>query len=181
MTRLCERPGCSEPGAVAYQVAAAQRTVTLAALDVDELSRAGVLCRRHADSMVVPLGWTLDDRREAVPRLFRITGSAATAPARRTRGPRRTSQAEEDHTSPLPLFVEHEAPPAVTDSADADDALPTVAELAGEDPEAAPDETRAIPWNPRFDTDDDLDGLLSAETPLLARAFGNARRRPRRR
>ena len=30
--------------------------------------RAGVLCRRHADAMVVPLGWMLDDRRDPVPR-----------------------------------------------------------------------------------------------------------------
>ena len=29
------------------------------------------LCRRHADCMVVPRGWTLDDRREEFPRLFK--------------------------------------------------------------------------------------------------------------
>jgi hypothetical protein len=29
-----------------------------------------VMCRRHADLMVVPRGWTLDDRRERFPRLF---------------------------------------------------------------------------------------------------------------
>jgi hypothetical protein len=29
-----------------------------------------VMCRRHADQMVVPRGWTLDDRRERFPRLF---------------------------------------------------------------------------------------------------------------
>lgn len=32
---------------------------------------AAVLCRRHADAMVVPRGWTLDDRREPAPRLFK--------------------------------------------------------------------------------------------------------------
>lgn len=31
---------------------------------------AGVLCRRHADAMVVPRGWTLDDQRNGGPRLF---------------------------------------------------------------------------------------------------------------
>ena len=31
-----------------------------------------VLCRRHADGMVVPAGWTLDDRRETTPRLFNM-------------------------------------------------------------------------------------------------------------
>ena len=45
-----------------------------------------VLCRRHADAMVVPLGWTLDDRRELQPRLFKPrqpVATAAPAPARR--------------------------------------------------------------------------------------------------
>ena len=32
-----------------------------------------------------------------------------------------------------------------------------------------------VPWLPRFATDDDLDGVLDASTPLLARAFRNAR------
>ena len=31
-----------------------------------------VLCRRHADAMVVPAGWTLDDRRETTLRLFNL-------------------------------------------------------------------------------------------------------------
>ena len=33
------------------------------------------------------------------------------------------------------------------------------------------DETRAIPWRPIFDDDDDLDGVLKADSPLLSRAF----------
>jgi hypothetical protein len=71
--------------------------------DVDR-SRAGALCRRHADTLVVPRGWTLDDQRDAMPRLFT--------------------------------------------------------------------------WTADFDPDDDLDGALAAESPLLARAFrGTLRRR----
>lgn len=31
----------------------------------------GALCVEHADRLVVPLGWFLDDRRVAVPQLFR--------------------------------------------------------------------------------------------------------------
>ena len=31
-------------------------------------------------------------------------------------------------------------------------------------------------WTPNFDTDDDLGGLLSASSPLLARAFRGAER-----
>ena len=39
-----------------------------------------VLCLRHADLMVLPRGWTLDDRRERFPRLF------ASRPAAKPRG-----------------------------------------------------------------------------------------------
>ncbi len=55
--------------------------------------------------------------------------------------------------------------------------------------DAAPEETdavtttsephTAVPWTPTFDEHDDLDGLLSARSPLLARAFrGDGRPRP---
>jgi hypothetical protein len=37
----------------------------------------------------------------------------------------------------------------------------------------------ATPWTPTFDETDDLDGLLSARSPLLARAFrGDDRPKP---
>ena len=72
MGRLCERPGCSELAAIAYGFDVDQLLVWLAVRDPDgDPLRAGGLCRRHADAMVVPLGWTLDDRRESPPRLFR--------------------------------------------------------------------------------------------------------------
>ncbi len=54
---------------------------------------------------------------------------------------------------------------------------PTVAELSGAEPDD-PDATVAMPWMPVFDVRDDLDGLLRAKSPLLARAFqGSARPR----
>ena len=57
--------------------------------DADPL-RAGGLCRRHADAMVVPQGWTLDDRREVTPRLFRAgaTDETETAESARKRSSR---------------------------------------------------------------------------------------------
>ena len=40
-------------------------------------------------------------------------------------------------------------------------------------------ETEVLPWKPMFDQTDDLDGLLEARGPLLARAFGGqGRQRP---
>ena len=156
MARLCERPGCSERGAVAYGFDADRLLVWLAAFDPDaERTRAGVLCKRHADSMVVPVGWTLDDTRDPRPALFK-----APRATRRKRAPRRqpaTSVAEADEL-PLPAPTGH-----------------TVAELSGAEPDD-PDATVAMPWMPVFDVGDDLDGLLQAKSPLLARAFQGSTR-----
>jgi hypothetical protein len=113
---------------------------------------AGVLCRRHADAMVVPRGWTHDDRREPQPRLFRppadASGSIANPTRRRTKG---SAIRLRERVEQLEL-----------------DAAPT-------DPQ--PDaELPAPPWAPVFDAADDLDGLLHVDSPLLARAFrGRAR------
>ena len=163
MARLCERPGCSDRGSVAYGFDADRLLVWLSAFDPDvERTRAGVLCKRHADSMVVPLGWTLDDTREPRPPLFKAPRST-----RPKRQPRRQPTAAAGRGSArradeLPL----EAEPG-----------PTVAELSGAEPDD-PDATVAMPWMPVFDVRDDLDGLLRAKSPLLARAFqGSARPR----
>jgi hypothetical protein len=123
------------------------------------IDRAGVLCRRHADAMVVPLGWMLDDRRDPVPRLFKAPAQPTAAVPR----PRRTYRHHRDDTGQLELGAD-----VVLDDVDhvsaALDPLP---------------ETEVMPWKPAFDQTDDLDGLLEARGPLLARAFGGqGRRRP---
>lgn len=90
MTRSCERPGCSALASIAYGIDPDRLTVWLDALD-DRLAAEpwiGVLCRRHADAMVVPLGWMLDDHRELAPRLFKVGETDATGEiVRRRRGP----------------------------------------------------------------------------------------------
>jgi hypothetical protein len=94
MGRLCERPGCSEVASIAYGFDVDQLLVWLAARDPDgDPLRAGSLCRRHADAMVVPLGWTLDDRRDGAPRLFRPQPAEAPA-APKPRKKRAPSPAE---------------------------------------------------------------------------------------
>jgi hypothetical protein len=122
--------------------------------------RAGVLCRRHADAMVVPLGWMLDDRRDPVPRLFKAPAQPTTTMPRQ----RRASRHHHDDTEQLELVADDVL-------ADFDD---------GVDAPAAPvAPTEVLPWKPAFDQTDDLDGLLEARGPLLARAFGGqGRRRP---
>jgi hypothetical protein len=116
--------------------------------------RAGVLCRRHADAMVVPLGWMLDDRRDPVPRLFKAPAQPTAALPRH----RRTSRHRSDDTEQLQLGAD------VFDTPDASDET------------ERPSETEVLPWKPRFDQTDDLDGLLEASSPLLARAFGGQER-----
>ena len=90
------------PADVSYGFDADTLVVWLDAFQADTGARAGVLCRRHADAMVVPLGWMLDDRRDPVPRLFRSVAEAPTRPAARR--------------------VRHERPPVVQLSLEADDA-----------------------------------------------------------
>jgi Protein of unknown function (DUF3499) len=132
MGRLCERPGCSEVAVMAYGFDADRQLVWLAACEPDaDRMRAGALCRRHADALIVPRGWTLDDRREHSPRLFRVT--RASRPASR---------------------------PKAVQAAPQEAAEPTT-----------------LPWTAEFDVSDDLDGVLAADSPLLARAFRGTSRR----
>jgi hypothetical protein len=117
-------------------------------------SGAAVLCLRHANSMVVPRGWTLDDLREPAPRLFRPPLPAPTARSRAAR----------------PVHVPKGGEQLQLDS---DDALVVELRVHAE----VIDDAEVGPWTPSFDEADDLDGLLSARSPLLARAFRTADRR----
>jgi hypothetical protein len=145
MERLCERPGCSDQASVAYGMRAPDLVFWLDRLPPDHAGDVGVLCRRHADTMVVPRGWTLDDLRDPDLHLFRPPEPVTTPRARSRRGGGRPVDAGEQ----LEL--------GTADPADA----------------AAPPPDPA-PWSPSFDEADDLGGLLSARSPLLARAFRTA-------
>jgi len=151
VSKLCERPGCSEPGAAAYGMVPEDLLFWIAPLADAPTSDPNLLCRRHADAMVVPKGWTLDDRREDQPRLFKPRGAAtATKPPASRR--RRRADAE----------------PA---SRSVDEPEQLQIDGTGEIPRPPRDEDRYQPWQPEFDSDDDLDGLLEVSSPLLARAF----------
>jgi hypothetical protein len=168
MSKLCERPGCSNPGEAAYGMVAEDLLFWIEPLDRHPIGTANVLCRRHADAMSVPRGWTLDDRRQAGgPRLFQPQRFAPPEPAgvvsRRSRSGGATGQRGEqlqiDGTGEIPR---PELPP---------DGQPSD-ELIVESP------SDEAPWVPAFDTDDDLGGLLKVSSPLLSRAFrGDQRRR----
>lgn len=159
--------------------------------------RPGLLCTRHADAMVVPKGWTLDDRREPVPRLFRIP-QRPSAPSRpsdstaRLRRPRHEDWARLalfDDTAPLDVDPDAAAGDT-TDDTPVDTADDTTDDTARPDTRRQPDtveppavdsevvgaqadeSTAGESWRPQFDQSDDLDGLLTARSPLLRRAFG---------
>ena len=86
MERLCERPGCSQVAEFLYAIDAEHLTVWLEPFESVGAERAGVLCRRHADAMIVPLGWMLDDRRAHAPQLFRtLSAPSVTVSADRSR------------------------------------------------------------------------------------------------
>ena len=147
--------------------------VWLEAVDPSTLGevRPGLLCTRHADAMVVPKGWTLDDRREPVPRLFRVPERpvAARRPGdatARLRRPRPEDWAE------LALFDEPTPSPDLPAPAPLVEPEPVASGPEQDEHVDAPGESAGAPWKPRFDRSDDLDGLLTARSPLLRRAFG---------
>jgi hypothetical protein len=149
MARRCERPGCGEAASVSYGFDPERSTVWLEVLGPAGPA-AGALCRRHADAMVLPRGWWLQDRRSDAA-LF--TAPERDAPAAVYRPHRRRRPPAEPSALPLDEATTAEpstgAPPA---------------------PEAS--------WAPDFNAADDLGGLLAATTPLLARAFRQDRARP---
>jgi len=142
-----------------YGIDAEHLVVWIESLDGTQSYRAGVLCRRHADAMVVPLGWMLDDRREPVPRLFK-TREIPTPP----KSPRRhRAHPTRDETGQLSLTdPERVVSPEVA----------AAEPLVGTEVAARVDDSPSAPWKPVFDQRDDLDGLLTARSPLLSRAFG---------
>jgi hypothetical protein len=113
--------------------------------------------------MVVPRGWTLDDLRDPELRLFR---PPLPAPTIRSRAPRQARVAPGVEQLELGGARGVDADP----SADPGVETPAADDIV-EDPD--PD---VGPWTPSFDEADDLDGLLSARSPLLSRAFRTADR-----
>lgn len=160
MQRLCGRPGCSDVAAVAYGMRAEDLVFWIDAMPEPLEDGAAVLCRRHADSMVVPRGWTLDDLRDPDLHLFRPPLPAPTPRTRATRPPRDPVVAEQ-----LRLDAEPEPPEVLHDERGPS------SDVERDGAEVDPD-----PWTPSFDEADDLDGLLSARSPLLSRAFRTADR-----
>ncbi|MEI8159733.1 MAG: DUF3499 family protein [Actinomycetes bacterium] len=161
MSRLCERPGCSAPASVAYGFNTQILAVWLNGYDPNESFGTGILCRRHADALVVPRGWHIDDKRESVPRLFLAPAGEAAHGDTSSRGIRRKA-------------------PKVQPQLFAKESQESVDHLPIED-EPLMEETRAIPWSPQLVAEAEVSVLNNDEPKkipsLLDRAFGNKERR----
>ncbi|BAN02562.1 hypothetical protein [Ilumatobacter coccineus] len=186
MGRLCERPGCSENASVAYGMRAEDLVFWLDVIRPSENITGGVLCQRHADSMVVPRNWTLDDLRDPDLHLFRPPPIKRAPSSRTRRSGHRDDSIEQLQLGVVPDQTTDVAPADVVTADAAADTVtvetPTVVAdaMPADETAATPDAVDAdpeSPWVPSFDSGDDLDGLLSARSPLLARAFrGDGRR-----
>ena len=63
MTRSCSRPGCSTGADATLTYDYARATVFLDTLSAVPDPNDYDVCRRHAERLTVPRGWTLVDRR----------------------------------------------------------------------------------------------------------------------
>lgn len=168
MARLCERPGCSAVATVAFGFDATARVVWLGPL-VDSGPSVGRLCARHAESLVVPRGWWLDDRRSG-DALF---PSAEQPPASPVPPTVATAPVTPEPGAPAPA-------PAHEPGDEAEAAAgprrrrrrPAAGLPLGERGGDAPGEESVAAWVPVFDSEDEVGGALDPATPLLARAFG---------
>ncbi|MFM1791340.1 MAG: hypothetical protein RLZZ526_1667 [Actinomycetota bacterium] len=148
---------------------------------VAERELAGRLCRRHANALVVPRGWTLDDRRDPVPKLFRVSDDAerdipeVPAPKKKAASGTKPKRAKALSVDTPSLFetIRRELEP------DPDDAPASPAAATDEESDAIdPDETQAIPWSPSLSKTppaDDPDAPRRGR--LLGRAFGDPQER----
>lgn len=186
---------------MSYGIDNATLTVWVDNRAILEREHAGRLCRRHADALVVPRGWTVDDRRQAIPQLFRVTDADAAGrdkprtdparrPARRERPEGGPSLFESIETELRERELAADAPPADTavgrDGVVADETVEdheagvVAAATEGDDGGAPapagvdPDETKAIPWSPRLVSsgDEPDDEEAPVYGRLLGRAFG---------
>lgn len=189
MSRHCERPGCSKVGEIIYEVDLRRLVVTIDFPDLNDASPVNLLCRRHADSLTVPKGWTIINNREEVQRLFSApaTQEVLKNDSRKVVRRQKVSDFNEDEKDPAVisnlfdlviddhLFVtaDHatvDASPSLTADITAEMTVDITAELAQL---MDTQETQALPWTPRFDRSGDLDGKLRARGRLLGRAFGH--------
>jgi hypothetical protein len=150
VAQQCERPGCAQPAAVEYIIDPQSLLLTLQNYEVVKGERRSALCATHGDRMSVPKGWSIDDRREDPPRLFK-TPKSGVAPAKASVKKSVTELKQKKKPAVRPMLFQTDK--QVVRDADLE-------------------ETQALPWVPHFDRTDDLGGVLRPKGKLMSRAFG---------
>lgn len=159
MSRHCERPSCREAAIAAYFMDSSELLMTLENYVPIDGFHVNVLCRRHADALVVPRGWRIEDKRENVPRLFPVA-SVSDKPKEKD-----VVKAIDKKAAAKKARVKPPRPSIFDDLKN---------ERKSEEVQVETndlEETKAIPWSPQFDHTDDLGGVLRPKGRLLSRAF----------
>jgi hypothetical protein len=140
---------------------------------VSERDHAGRLCRRHANALSVPRGWTIDDRRELVPKLFVVKTSDddEVPPAKKKKVASVEKKPKKVISRPRPsLFEANDVQRAEAKQEEVNEVVVSVDQHIED-----PDETRAIPWSPRLaSTATTPDHAKEDEPPVFGRLLGRA-------
>jgi hypothetical protein len=171
VAQQCERPGCAQPAAVEYIIDPQSLMLTLQNYEVVNDERRSALCVTHGDRMSVPKGWSIDDRREDPPRLFKTPKSVA-APAKSTTKKSATElkQKKKPTVRPMLFQTDKDVVQEVREVKEVQEVKTTVSKPVVRDADL--EETKAMQWAPQFDRTDDLGGVLRPKGKLLSRAFG---------
>lgn len=170
MRSICSRPDCAERGVARAVIEPRERRIIIDRR-VDEAG-AAILCAAHADRVIVPRGWALDDRRENNPRLFGI--GRFNEPKQTRQRLRRLPETIAAAVAQLPLTDAdpYDLPAAYQEAPSTPMAHPITADAPVSATERALARARALAGG---DTMLFRDG--DANAPLLARAFSAARSR----
>ena len=182
MSRHCERPGCSKVGEIIYEVDLRQLLVTIDFPDLNDLAPINLLCRRHADSLTVPKGWSIINNREEVQRLFsapvtqELTKNSSQKLGKRQKvSDFNRSKKDDDVIANLFDLIIDDHVFMTTDRENADTSDDNAVDITSEFAQLLDtQETEAMPWTPQFDRSGDLNGKLQARGRLLGRAFGSS-------
>ena len=162
MSKQCERPSCKELAIAAYFLDSSELLMTLENyVPVDGMQVNG-LCRRHADALVVPRGWRIEDKRENVPRLFPVTPPAEKP---KSNVAKKVEPKKNRVKPPRPSIFDE-----LKNDKKIEEVVVPIVEVE-QVAEVELEETKAIPWSPQFDQTDDLGGVLRPKGRLLSRAF----------
>jgi len=165
VAQQCERPGCAQPATVEYIIDPHSLLLTLQNYEVVGDERRSALCATHGDRMSVPKGWSIDDRREDPPRLFK-TPKSGVAPVKASAKKSVTELKQKKKPVVRPMLFQTDK--QVVEVVQEVQALAAKRVVRDADLE----ETKAMPWTPQFDRTDDLGGVLRPKGKLLSRAFG---------